>query len=89
MDDHTTKCDTETEKSRLIQEHCLTKPQRRTTRNLPSGVANSVTERNFLWLGEYHKRHIDTRNQSFPICKRNQTPNTKGYRIVPSFGQLN
>ena len=23
----------------------------KTTRNLPSGVANSVMERNFLWLG--------------------------------------
>ena len=28
------------------------KPQRETTRNLPSTVANSVTERNFLWLGD-------------------------------------
>ena len=41
-------------------------PQRETTRNLPSMVVNSVTERNFLWLGVYHNRHLDTRNQSLP-----------------------
>ena len=41
-------------------------PQRETTRNLPNMVANSVTERNFLWLGVYHNRQLDMRNQSLP-----------------------
>ena len=63
-------------------------PQREITRNVPSGVANSIMERNFLWLGVYHNIQLDTRNQSFPICKRNQTSNTEGYRIVPCFRQL-
>ena len=41
-------------------------PQRETTKNLPSMVTNSVMERNFLWLGVYHNRQLDTRNQSLP-----------------------
>ena len=31
---------------------------------------HGVTERNSYGLG-YHNRHLDTRNQSFPICNRN------------------
>ena len=54
----------------------------------PSGVANSVTERNFLWLGAYHNKHLDTRNKYFPICKINKTSNNKGYRIVPCSRKL-
>ena len=41
-----------------------------------------VTERNSYGLG-YHNWQINSRNQSFPICKRNQTSNTKGSRFVP------
>ena len=63
-------------------------PKEKQLGTLPSGVANSVMERNLLWLRVYHNRQLDTRNQSFPICKRNQTSDTKGYRIVPCFGWL-
>ena len=38
----------------------------------------SVTEKTSYGLG-YHNRQGNRRNQSFPICKRNQTSNTKGY----------
>ena len=40
-------------------------------------------------LGCTTKDNFDTRNQYFSICKRNQTSNAKGYRIVPCFGWLN
>ena len=46
-----------------------------------------VTERNSYGLG-YHNRQLDSRNQSFPICKRNKISNTKGSDLVPYFGQL-
>ena len=46
-----------------------------------------VMERNSYGLG-YHNRQLNSINQSFPICKRNQTINTKGSRFVPFFGQL-
>ena len=63
-------------------------PQREITRNLPSMVANSVTERNVLWIRVYHNKQLDLKNQSFPICKRNQTYNTKGCQIIPYSEQL-
>ena len=53
-------------------------PQRETTRKLPTMVTNYFMERIFLWLGVYHNRQLNSKNQSFPICKRNQTTNTKG-----------
>ena len=36
-----------------------------------------VTKINSYGLG-YHNRQLNSRNQSFPICKRNKTTNTKG-----------
>ena len=36
-----------------------------------------ITKRNSYGLG-YHNRQLDLKNQSFPICKRNQIYNTKG-----------
>ena len=45
-----------------------------------------VTKRNSYGLG-YHKRQLDSRNQSFPICKRNQISNTKGSKLVPYSGR--
>ena len=51
-------------------------------KGLISRVANSITERNSYGLG-YHNRQLDSRNQSFPICKRNQISNTKGSDLVP------
>ena len=71
MGKHTSRTDTEIEKHGAIQAHCAPNPQRK-TRNLPNGVANSVMERNFLWLRVDHNRLNDTRNQSSPICKRNK-----------------
>ena len=58
------------------------KPPKDNYQELPSGVANSVTERNSYGLG-YHNKQVDSRNQSFPICKRNQISNTKGLELVP------
>ena len=73
MDEHTTKCDTETGRNREKFKHIVYPiPKEKTTRNLPNGVANSVTERNFLWPGVYHNRLNDTRNQSIPLCKINK-----------------
>ena len=43
---------------------------------------NLVTETNSYGSG-YHNRHLDSRNQSFPICNRNQISNTKGSDLVP------
>ena len=68
MDEHTTKCDTETGQNREQVKHIVHPIPKEKTRNLPNGVANSVMERNFLWIGVYHNRHLNTRNQSFPIC---------------------
>ena len=72
--------------SQEYQAHCAYKPQIK-TRNVPSGVANSVTERISYGLG-YHNRQLDSRNQSFPICKRNQISNTKGSKLIPYSGWL-
>ena len=69
---HAPRTDIETEKLEQFKYIEYQKPQRETTRNHPSGVANSVTERNFLWLGVDHIRLNDTKNQSIPICKRNK-----------------
>ena len=77
------------EKQRVSQEyqsHCAPKPQRK-TRNVPSGVANSITKKNSYGLG-YHNRQSNRRNQSLPICKRNKTFNTKGSRNIPYYGCL-
>ena len=46
-----------------------------------------VMERNSYGLG-YYNRQLDSRNQSFPICKRNQISNTKGSKLVPYSGRL-
>ena len=46
-----------------------------------------VMERNSYGLG-YHNKHLDSRNQSFPICNRNKMSNTKGSNLVPSPGRL-
>ena len=63
------------------------KPPKEKYQELPSGVANSIMERNSYGLG-YHNRQINSRNQSFPICKRNQTTNTEGSRFIPFSGRL-
>ena len=41
-----------------------------------------VTEKTSYGLG-YHNRQSNRKNQSFPICKRNQISNTKGSRYIP------
>ena len=46
-----------------------------------------VTERNSYGLG-YHNRQLDSINQSFPICNRNEISNTKGSDLVPYSGRL-
>ena len=63
------------------------KPRKDNYKELPSGVANSVMERNSYGLG-YHNRKLESRNQSFPICNRNQISNTKGSDVIPYFGRL-
>ena len=46
-----------------------------------------ITEKNSYGLG-YHNRKSNCKNQSFPICKRNQTSNTKGSQNIPYSGWL-
>ena len=74
MDEHTIKCDTETRKNREqvnnIKPIVPVNPKIK-TRDIPSRVANSVTERNSYVLG-YHNRQLDSKNQYFPICNRNK-----------------
>ena len=63
-------------------------PQRKTTGNLPSGVANSVMKRNFLYLGG---TTIDSMTPEIKISQSARTvskSNTKGYRIIPYSGWL-
>ena len=90
MDEHTIKCDTETKRNKEhvnnIKPIVPSKPQIK-TRDIPSGVANSVTERNSYGLG-YHNRQLDSRNQSSPISNRNKQSNTKGSNLVPYSGRL-
>ena len=77
------------EKQRASQEyqaHCARKTQIK-IRNIPSGVAISITERNSYGLG-YHNRQLDSRNQSFPIFNRNKMSNTKRSNLVPYSGWL-
>ena len=64
--------DIETQRTERISSTLCTQSPKKKTRNLPSGVAKFVTEINLLLLGIYHNRLNDTRNQSFPICKRNK-----------------
>ena len=45
-------------------------PPKDNYQELPSGITNSDTERSSYGLG-YHNKHLDSRNQSFPICNRN------------------
>ena len=85
MEKQAITCDTETERNREqinnIKPIVLANPQIK-TRNIPSGVTNSVTERNSYGLG-YHNKQIDSRNQSFLISNRNQMSNTKGSDLIP------
>ena len=90
MEEHTIKCDTETERN---QEQIINlkpivpvNPQIK-TKDFPGRVANSVMERNSYGLG-YHNRQLDSRNQSSPICNRNKQSNTKGSNLVPYYGRL-
>ena len=85
MDEHTIKCDIETRRNREqvdnIKPIVPVNPKIK-TRDIPSGVANSVTKRNSYGLG-YHNRQLDSKNQSSPICNRNKQSNTKGSNLVP------
>ena len=63
------------------------KPPKENYYELPNRVTNFVTKRNSYGLG-YHNRQIDSRNQSFTICKRNQISNIKGSRFIPYSGRL-
>ena len=62
MDEHTIKCDIEMGRNREKLKHIVpTNPKQKQgtspvepetkIRNIPNGVANSITERKFLWLG--------------------------------------
>ena len=59
--------DTETQRTESNSSTLCTRSPKKKIRNLPSGVTNFVPERNFLWLGVYHNKLNDTRNQYFPI----------------------
>ena len=53
-------------------------PQIKTTRNLPSMVPNSITEKISYGLGCTTTDRETVEINPFPICKRNTTYNTKG-----------
>ena len=62
------------EKQRAIQEyqaHCAPKTQRK-TRNVPSGVANSITKKTSYGLGCTTIDRVTIEINPFPICKRNK-----------------
>ena len=61
MNEHTTKCDTETQRNREKFEQKM-HPKTPTKMKFANGVA-SVIEKTFLWNGVDHNRHYDTRNQ--------------------------
>ena len=63
-------------------------PQRKTTRNLPSIVVNSITEKTSYGLGCTTTDRETKKINPFPICKRNTTSNTKGSRNIPYSGWL-
>ena len=83
MGKHAARPDKETEKSRAIQVHWIPKPQRKTTRTLPNEVANSVTERNFLWLGGTKTDSMTPEINISQYARIVTKYNTMGYRIVP------
>ena len=72
MDENTTKCGIETGRNREQVKHIVPPIPKEKASNLPGGVANSVMNRNFLWLGVDQNTLNDTKNQSIPICKRNK-----------------
>ena len=67
IDEHTIKCNTETRRNKEqvnnTKPTVLANPQIK-TRNVPSRVANSITERNSYGLG-YHNRQLDSRINPF------------------------
>ena len=73
------------EKQRSIQAHCAPNPQRK-TRNLPSGVANSVTERKFLWTGGTTTDYMTPEINTFQYAREINASNTKGYEayLIPN-----
>ena len=74
------------EKQRASQEyqaHCAPNPKEKTTGNLPSRIANSITKKNSYGLGCTTIDRETAEINPFPICKRNKTSNTKGYRNIP------
>ena len=74
MDKHIIKCDTETgrnkEQVNNIKPIMPANPQIK-TRNIPSGVANSVTERNSYGLG-YHNRQLTPEINLFQYAIQNK-----------------
>ena len=67
----------EIESKSIISSTLCPKPQRK-TRNIPNGVANSVTEKTSYGLGCTTTDIVTAEIIPFPICKRNKTSNTKG-----------
>ena len=92
MDEHTIKCNTETRRNKQqIKNIKPIVPQNPKEKQGTSQVWSPILLRRetSYGLGCTTTDNFDTRNQYFPICKRNQTYNTKGYRIIPCFTQLN
>ena len=54
----------------------------------PSGVANSITKRNFLWLGGTTTGSMTPRIIFSQYARTVSKSNTKEYRIIPYSGQL-
>ena len=63
MNEHTIEHDTKTHRNKEKYDQSMhSNPNKKG--KFPIGVANFVTEKNFLWLGVDHMRQYDTRNQS-------------------------
>ena len=76
-------------RERAIQSHWMPieNPQRKTTRNSPV-ESPILLQREIPIAWGYHNRQLDSRNQSFPISKRNQISSIKGSRFVFYSGWL-
>ena len=88
MDEHTTKCDTEMGRKKEQVKHIVPPIPKEKTRNFPSGVANSVTERKFLWLGGTTADSMTPEINLSQYTRTVSKSNTKGYRIVPCSRRL-
>ena len=83
MDEHTIKCDTKMRRNKEKVKHIVPLHAKEKQGTSPEESPILLQRETSYGLGCTTTNNFDTRNQYFLICKRNQTSNTKGYRIIP------